>query len=144
MSTRMWNIITTGRFSLTSRLHTMLYVVQLMGFTWMHSDHLGQDSWKGHFTDKDHVKNQPHQIILNVDLTALKFNSLLTIDSFEIQSNRERRFDKHTIGYGAIPWRNKSVKGAGLIKGWPEWGPQSWTEHAVHSQENSPVTTTLK
>lgn len=37
--------------------------------------------WKGHQLDNGHPKNQPHQIILSVDLTALKFNDILTMGS---------------------------------------------------------------
>ena len=42
--------------------------------------------------DKNHVKNQLHQIILALDLTTFKFDGLVTIDVlffFKIQSNGE-------------------------------------------------------
>ena len=39
--------------------------------------------------DKGEQKNQSYKIILVLDIEGLKFNSILTFDSFEIQFNGE-------------------------------------------------------
>lgn len=41
----------------------------------MHSYHGRLDKWKGICLDKGQAKNQPHQIIQTLHITALKFNS---------------------------------------------------------------------
>lgn len=59
------------------------------------------------------AKNQPHQISLALDLTALKFNDILAVDSFEIQFNSEWKFNKCKIGVDARSWDNESMEGVG-------------------------------
>lgn len=49
--------------------------------------------WKGVLIDKEGPKNKPHQITLALNLTALKFNDLVTLDFSEIQSNGGGRFN---------------------------------------------------
>ena len=56
-------------------------------------------------------KNQPHQMILALDSTALNFDDVLTVDLFEIRSNGERRFNDCKIGSNARLWDEKSIQG---------------------------------
>lgn len=44
---------------------------------------------RGLFIDKENPKNQPHKIILALDLIVLEFRGILTVDFFEIQFNGE-------------------------------------------------------
>ena len=67
-------------------------------------------------------KNQPHQIILALDLTYLKFNDILTIDFLEIQSIVKWRFSECKIEPDTSSWDETSIKGAALMKGRPS-GP---------------------
>ena len=68
-------------------------------------------------------KKLPHQIILALDLTALKFNGILTVDFLEIQSNSKWKFTVIKIGPDARSWDEKTIKGAALIKGGRSWAP---------------------
>lgn len=45
------------------------------------------DELKGLLVDKVDKKNQLHQIVPTLNLTALIFNGILNVDFFEIQSN---------------------------------------------------------
>lgn len=41
--------------------------------------------------------NQPHQIIVVLNLPAFKFDGILNVNFFEIQSNHERMFSVRKI-----------------------------------------------
>lgn len=58
-------------------------------------------SLKGLLISKGKPKNQCHQMILALDLTALKFNGVITMDSLEIKSNDERVFNESKIDHNA-------------------------------------------
>lgn len=93
-----WKLITAAkyvkvsrRFSPTSRLHAV---------------HMQSGSWGPlsaflsmgiGFTDKSHVKNQPHQLTIVLDLTLI-FNGLLTLDLKKSKPTMHRRLDEHKIG----------------------------------------------
>lgn len=65
-----------------------LYAVKLMEHTYMQVYKLEEGRLKV-LKNKEDPKSQPHQIVLALDLTALKFHGILTVDFLEIQSNGE-------------------------------------------------------
>ena len=89
-----------------------LHVVQLVGPTQMQFYQWEEGRLKGLLMDKGNPKNQPHHIIQAFDLTALKFNGILSVDFLEIQSYREWRFSECKIGVDARSWDEKTTKGA--------------------------------
>lgn len=62
------------------------------------------------------AKIQPHQISLAIDLMALKFNGILSVDLIEIQSNGEWKFNECKIGIDARSWDDESMKGVGVLR----------------------------
>lgn len=55
---------------------------------------------KTHLVDKDHIENQPPQIILTIDLIVLKFEVVLIIDILDIQFNSESSETSHGAHLG--------------------------------------------
>ena len=89
--------------------------------------------WICHIMDKGKLRNQPHQIILALDLIDLKFSDILTIDFFffGIQSSGKWRSTEIKTEPNARLWDGKSNKGAGT--GGTTWAPSSWTVQVVCS-----------
>lgn len=50
---------------------------------------IGRDQMESSPYGQGGTKNQPHQIILGLELTALNFAGIITVDPFGIQSNNE-------------------------------------------------------
>lgn len=53
---------------------------------------------------KGDQENQHHQIIIFPDLLALKFNDFLTVDSLDLLSNSEWRFNECKIEFDVSSW----------------------------------------
>lgn len=80
----------TFSYELTMRCS---FAVQLMERTHSHVYYCKERRWIGLLANQS--KNQSYQIILALNLTALNFNSILTIDCFPLYSIQKYKIRAH-------------------------------------------------